>query len=76
MSGPQGNPSEEQQAEHKHQAQAKRRYVALQFRGAGPKCIAEPGEASLMMIEDPGLTATDTWMTVAEFEALPDFGGF
>lgn len=54
----------------------KRRYVALQLRGAGPKCIADPVEARAMMFDDTDLTGTDVWMTVAEFEALPDFGGF
>jgi len=70
------HPSSEQLAEQKHQARAKRRYVALQLNGEGPKCVVEPHEAAEMQKDDPDLTASDTWMTLAQFEALRDFEGF
>lgn len=66
----------EQQAEAKYQARAKRRYVALQLAGEGPKCIVENHEAKQMIKDDPDLIASDVWLTVAEFEALKDFEGF
>ena len=68
--------SAEQLCEEKHATRAKRRYVALQMNGTGQKCVVEQHEADAMLKDDPELTATDAWMTVAEFEALPDFGGF
>jgi hypothetical protein len=66
----------EQLAEQKHQARAKRRYVRLRLGDSGPSCIVHPPEAEAMMRDDADLTASDVWMTQAEFEALPDFGGF
>lgn len=66
----------EQQAEQKHAARAKRRYISLQLDGRGPKCVVEPQEADQMVKDDPALVASETWMTVAEFESLPDFEGF
>lgn len=73
MSAPQ---TSEQMAAEKRAKTDKRRYVALRLRGSGPKCIADPVEARAMMFDDADLTGEDVWMTVAEFEALPDFGGF
>lgn len=52
----------------------KQRYVKLTFDGSS--CICEPNEAEQMMKDDPELTASEVWMTVAEFEALPDFPGY
>ncbi len=66
----------EEQAEAKHAARAKRRYVALQLRGTGPKCVIEAADLESYLFDDPELVPTDVWMTVAEFEALPDFEGF
>lgn len=64
----------EQLAEQKHQARAKRRYVKLAMDGAN--CVVEPHEAEGMMKDDPSLVASDVWMTVAQFESLPDFQGY
>jgi hypothetical protein len=64
----------EQLAEQKHQARAKRRYVKLTMDGTS--CIVEPSEAESMMKDDPSLVASDVWMTVAQFESLPDFPGY
>lgn len=70
------NLTSEEQAEQKHAARAKRRYVRLTLAGTKSSFVAEPHEAEYMRKEDPDLVASDVWMTVAEFEALPDFGGF
>lgn len=66
----------EQLCEEKHAARAKRRYVALQMNGTGQKCVIESAELESYLFEEPELVASDVWMTVAEFEALPDFVGF
>ena len=70
------NPTSEEQAEQKHAARAKRRYVKLRLGTTGPSCIVVPAEAEAMLRDDADLTASDVWMTVAEFEALPEFEGF
>jgi hypothetical protein len=52
----------------------KHRYVSLSLDGAS--FICEPREVAAFLKDDPELTATDVWLTSAEFEALPDFAGF
>lgn len=52
----------------------KQRYVKLTFDGSS--CICEPHEAEQMVKDDPSLMPSEVWMTVAEFEALPDFQGY
>ena len=66
--------SSEQLGEQKHQARAQRRYVKLTMDGTS--CVVEPHEAKDMMKDDPILVASDVWMTVSQFEALPDFQGY
>lgn len=57
----------------------KKRYVRLRLRSGGSlgtSCISEPNEAVAAMADDPELVGEDVWMTPAEFDALPDFGGW
>ena len=55
----------------------KKRFVKLTMYGSS--CTCRPADVPDMMTgrepDDP-MTQTDVWMTQAEFEALPDFGGW
>jgi hypothetical protein len=63
-------------AEQRLKKRDKHRYVKLQVGGKGVSCIVEQRDAADMMKDDPELTASEVWMTVAEFEALENFEGF
>lgn len=70
------HPSTEELAAQKAAARDKRRYV--KFSCDGSHCIVTPDEADQMAKDgDWGeYQREDVWMTEAEFEALPEFGGF
>jgi len=56
-------------------ANQERNYTCLKANGSG--CIMEPHEAAALMAESPGeYTAHTVRMTPAQFEKLPDFGGW
>lgn len=57
----------------------KRRYVKLRLKD-DPKsneCTCTPEEAAQLMADDPDLEiCNEVWLTQAEYEALPEFGGW
>jgi catalase len=66
----------EQLAAEKAAARDKRRFVKLRLKGEKSSCIASPREAQGMLADDPDLTGEDVWMTIEEFEKLPEFAGW
>lgn len=67
--------SSEQQAEQKHAARAKRRYVRMKVQGSSQVAIVPPDQVS--DFEDgEEYIKEDVWMTEAEYEALPEFEGY
>lgn len=54
----------------------KYRFVKLTLAEGKSGFICEPHEVASFKAEDPWLVEHEVWMTRAEYEALPDFGGF
>lgn len=53
----------------------RKRRVRITFEGS--HCICEPKDVADMLGDDPSqYTLTDTWLSDAELEALPEFDGF
>jgi hypothetical protein len=58
--------------------QDKRRYVRLEY--GGSVCIVEPDDVESMTEDhdpdDEPIKVSDVWMTLHEYENLPEFEGF
>lgn len=71
------NRTTEQLAAQKRVATDKKRFVKLTY--GRESCVCLPDEAEYMLDgeEDPSqFRREDVWMTEAEYEALPEFGGW
>lgn len=60
--------------QQKAAARDKKRYVKITYDGA--PCICEPRDVDDMLDGCDGATIEDVWMTVDEYEALPEFQGW
>ena len=54
----------------------KRRYLKVRPSGFGSWATMEPAEAQAVMTDLEDYEVAEVWMTAAEFEALPDHGGW
>jgi hypothetical protein len=75
------HPTTEQLAAQKAAARDKRRYVKVRPHKGEPWATFEPREAEAFLanasIDDEcDFETAEVWMTKAEFEALPEFGGW
>lgn len=52
----------------------KKRY--LKIKAEGSSCTVEPSELDSMTEDLEGFEVEEVWMTVAEYEALPEFAGW
>lgn len=53
----------------------KRRYSRVAALGGGA-FICEPDQARAMLDDEQEYAVTDVWLSLAEYEALPEFEGF